>query len=427
MSSILTNMSAMTAVANLNATQKSLAETQSQISSGLKVSSAKDNAAYFSIATNMRTNIKNLSAVSDSLNLGSSVVSTATSAVSNINSVLQSISKALISASQPGTDLPSVNTNIKALVAQLGNTVASASFNNVNLIDGSNSTTPAVKFVAGVTGLGANTKVNTLTVDTTSTNFAGAQYVGGSNTLVDAALTADAANTTTQSANDTALANFKASVAAVGTATSGTAYDNLYGVGGTASAITGGYAGAFLGTTGASYTAGVGGTFGTFTSGSTAGDGTLSTLYGVGSTDTTTAANAAGGTAAAAATADAAAKADPTASKSYGILSSISQITLTNNTSAATIATYIKQVGAALTAANNAAETLGAASANIDLQSTYTSSLSDSLTTGVGSLVDADMNAASTRLNALQTQQQLGVQSLSVANQNSQLILKLFQ
>jgi flagellin len=59
-------------------------------------------------------------------------------------------------------------------------------------------------------------------------------------------------------------------------------------------------------------------------------------------------------------------------------------------------------------------------------QGTFTQTLSNSLTSGVGSLVDADMNQASTRLNALQTQQQLGIQSLSIANQNSQMILKLF-
>jgi len=58
---------------------------------------------------------------------------------------------------------------------------------------------------------------------------------------------------------------------------------------------------------------------------------------------------------------------------------------------------------------------------------TFNSALSDNYTTGTGALVDADMNQASTRLQALQTQQQLGVQSLSIANQSSQLILKLFQ
>jgi flagellin len=49
------------------------------------------------------------------------------------------------------------------------------------------------------------------------------------------------------------------------------------------------------------------------------------------------------------------------------------------------------------------------------------------LSNGVAALVDADMNQVSTRLQALQTQQQLGVQSLSIANQSSQMILKLFQ
>ena len=58
---------------------------------------------------------------------------------------------------------------------------------------------------------------------------------------------------------------------------------------------------------------------------------------------------------------------------------------------------------------------------------TYNSTLSDALTSGIGSLVDADMNVASTRLQALQTQQQLGLQALSMANQNGQSILKLFQ
>jgi len=46
---------------------------------------------------------------------------------------------------------------------------------------------------------------------------------------------------------------------------------------------------------------------------------------------------------------------------------------------------------------------------------------------GVGALVDADMNEESTRLQALQVQQQLGIQALSIANQNSQSILSLFR
>ena len=80
----------------------------------------------------------------------------------------------------------------------------------------------------------------------------------------------------------------------------------------------------------------------------------------------------------------------------------------------------------AIASVTSAGATLGATKTRIDSQSTFVSSLSDAITSGVGSLVDADMNVASTRLQALQTQQQLGIQSLSIANQNSQLILKLF-
>ena len=69
---------------------------------------------------------------------------------------------------------------------------------------------------------------------------------------------------------------------------------------------------------------------------------------------------------------------------------------------------------------------LGAPGAGKGTQAKFISTLSDNLTNGVSALVDADMNEASTRLQALQTQQQLGVQSLAIANQNSQMILKLF-
>jgi flagellin len=51
----------------------------------------------------------------------------------------------------------------------------------------------------------------------------------------------------------------------------------------------------------------------------------------------------------------------------------------------------------------------------------------DSVSRGVGQLVDADMNQESTRLSALQVQQQLGVQALSIANSSSQSILSLFR
>ena len=83
-------------------------------------------------------------------------------------------------------------------------------------------------------------------------------------------------------------------------------------------------------------------------------------------------------------------------------------------------------VNNALGAVTAYASALGSTQSRVTSQSTFLGNLSNALTTGVGSLIDANMNQASTRLQALQTQQQLGIQSLSIANQNTQLILKLF-
>ena len=75
----------------------------------------------------------------------------------------------------------------------------------------------------------------------------------------------------------------------------------------------------------------------------------------------------------------------------------------------------------------DAAAEFGSAQGRIEIQSDFVGKLTDSLKTGIGTLVDADMEEASARLQALQVQQQLGVQSLSIANQAPQSILSLFR
>ena len=82
---------------------------------------------------------------------------------------------------------------------------------------------------------------------------------------------------------------------------------------------------------------------------------------------------------------------------------------------------------ASLVAMREAASKLGAMKIRMDAQLSFTSKLQDALDRGVGQLVDADMNAESARLSALQVQQQLGIQALSIANSNAQNILSLFR
>ena len=92
-----------------------------------------------------------------------------------------------------------------------------------------------------------------------------------------------------------------------------------------------------------------------------------------------------------------------------------------------TIDAYIAQVTGAINTVSQSAANLGAIKNRISNNTEFVKSLMDSVDRGIGQLVDADMNAESTRLQALQTQQQLGVQALSIANQNSQSILSLFR
>lgn len=75
----------------------------------------------------------------------------------------------------------------------------------------------------------------------------------------------------------------------------------------------------------------------------------------------------------------------------------------------------------------DAAATLGALKTRVDLQASFAQTLMDSIEKGIGRLVDADMNEASTRLKALQTQQQLGIQSLQIANTSAESIMALFR
>ena len=87
----------------------------------------------------------------------------------------------------------------------------------------------------------------------------------------------------------------------------------------------------------------------------------------------------------------------------------------------------IATIQTSLTNVNSALAKLSAGAAKFSIQATFTQKLSDTLTTGIGNLVDANMAQESATLQSLQVKQQLGVQALSIANQAPQTILSLFQ
>ncbi|MNT67349.1 Flagellin [compost metagenome] len=88
---------------------------------------------------------------------------------------------------------------------------------------------------------------------------------------------------------------------------------------------------------------------------------------------------------------------------------------------------YLSGVDDMLQKVISGASTLGAVKTRIDMQQDFAQTLMDSIDKGIGRLVDADMNEASTRLKALQTQKQLAVQSLQIANANVENVMMLFR
>ena len=149
MSSIMTNSSALTALQSLSATNKNLETTQSRISTGFRVATATDNAAYWSIATTMRSDKSSLSVVQDTLGLGAGKVDTAYQAITKAITTIGEIKDKLVSAvGASASDKAKIQTEITALQAQLKMGADGATYSGSNLLSLNTTTGTAVAGVA---------------------------------------------------------------------------------------------------------------------------------------------------------------------------------------------------------------------------------------------------------------------------------------
>jgi flagellin len=392
--SILTNASALSALQSLNMTEQNLSITQNQVSSGLSVANASQNAAYWSIGQQLNSDSGIVTATNSALAQSQAVFDTATSAINSVLTTIASIQSAITEATNPGADINTINTQLKSLSAQLTDAIAGASFNGTNILNGS---TPgaSMSFVSGFDASATGGTVQTI-------GFTTQALTGGAGTTATTA-TGPSITDATQIANlVSGLANTGATAAAVyGT-------DQILqgtGAGG------GGAGDVALNSTMVTSVALDGTTTATTYSGLDANGAStaLSSAVSLGVSVTTTGSNAA-----------------------TGILTSgaydLTSLGTGNATqvSAGNAAAMLTATAAAFASVTSYSATIGATQDRMTAAATLNSALTTNYALGVSSLVDADMNVASTRLQALQTQQQLGIQSLSIANQNSQLILKLF-
>jgi len=311
MSSLNTNVAAMTALLTLTQTNNALTEVQSRISTGYRVADAADNAAYWSIATTMRSDNAAMSTVQDALGLGSAMVDVAYTGVNSSIKVVDQIKSKLVAARQPGVDRGKIQSEIRELQSQLRGIADSATFSGENWlsVDSGDPGYNATKsIVSSFSRSGGAVEIGVITIDLANTKLFDAADQSG---ILDTEYT-----TTNGGVN--------------------------YSVAGLADGF------------------------------------------------------------------------------------DISALTDSPN-DLADLEEIIAVVDGSISLMTDAATSLGAAKARIGIQQDFVKSLMDAVDRGVGQLVDADMNEESTKLQALQVKQQLGVQALSIANTSSQSILQLFQ
>ncbi|KKX23681.1 flagellin [Rhizobium sp. LC145] len=334
MTSILTNAAAMAALQTLRAIDRNMETTQARVSSGLRVETAADNAAYWSIATTMRSDNSALSTVQDALGLGAAKVDTAYAAMESAIETVTEIKTKLVAAYGVGANRGKIQEEIAQLQEQLKSIAESATFSGENWLQDKISI-PATPPATGVIEAPVIKQVV-------------------------ASFTRTATGEVTVQTVDYSL-------------DSKTVLFDLSG-------------------------------------------GKLGIL-------------------------DKEAKLTPTSTATLGFsvftldITKLSNVATTMNgeqagsapTDEAVLDMMARFVDGQLLAMTSAASSLGSIQSRIDLQEDFIASLIDVIDKGVGRLVDADMNEESTRLKALQTQQQLGIQSLSIANTNAENILQLFR
>jgi len=283
--SVHTNKPALIALQNLNKTNDQIGEVQNHINTGLKIATAQDNAAVWSIAQNQRADIGALGAVKMSLDRANSIAEVSMTAGVTISDLLVQLKEKVVAAMDTSIDTASrtaLDSEFKSILRQIGQVTDNAAFDGANLLNGLNgSGATSIQFLA---------------------NASASSYI-------------------TLSTQDMSLAG-------------------------------------------------------------TAGPGAGSII-------------------------------------TMSIGSSLDTVTISS--------AVLTQLNASIQNVNQALGNLGSQAKQITSHSDFVGKLTDTLQSGVGNLVDADLAKESASLQALQVQQQLGAQALSIANQSPQMILQLFK
>lgn len=398
MPSITFNSSATVALQNLRTVNKSLATVQQQISTGKKISNAKDNASIFAISTVIKSDVEGFKKISDSLNLGSSTVAVARGASEQVTNLLTTVKGLIVQAQESNVDRVKIQTDIGQLRDQINSIVGAAQFNGLNLVSGSGST----DFLASLDrDSNGNVTASYITVARQNLETAAGTAVAG----LGAATSGVNAGGTSAAALIADTNSFQLDVDHTATFTAGDVYElKVDGRKFEYVVQTGDdYNDVGQGLTNLVNAAGLTGVAATFTAGSASADAGISISNTSGSTKAIEA-NASDGTG--------------------GGLASLANLDVSTQAGAQSALAAIEGL---IQTAVDASAAFGSAQKRVDIQNDFVTDLTDALNAGISALTDADLEEASARLQSLQVQQQLGIQALSIANQAPQSILALFR
>ncbi|MBI1340211.1 hypothetical protein GC169_08400 [bacterium] len=401
MLSVNSNYGASIALQSLSATNKELAQVQNRITTGFKVSSARDNGAVFAIAEGQRTRLTSISAVRDGLDRANSAIDVAISAGTAIGDILKEMKTKAVAAQAEDLSTEqrsALQADYDALRSQVDQVANSAQFNGLNLVAAGGSNLNVVTSdlttgstgrqitSAGVTGLvpGLSSRLSTAVGyagdETVTFNLNGSgigtvaitatttvqQYIDQVSTQTGGRVTASynqSSGVFTYRAAEAVVTSNELTITATNVAAGNET--NFLGVGGTAGAVTGGTVTTTI--TNRDFTVG--------------GAGALATV-----------------------------------SAAASVLNSAGSATA-----------VVGGIDTAITALNSQLASMGSQAKALDVQTKFLGALRDTVEQGVSNLVDADLAKESARLQSLQIKQQLGAQALSIANSTPQIVLSFFR
>ncbi len=379
--SVNTNSNAMAALRSLSNTQNNLTSIQAQIQSGLKIGSATDDPSTFVIAQGMRGDVGALKAVQEGLNFGTATINMGLAAATQVSDQLTDMQAKITQAQNDGLDVTILQAEADEMVSQITTIVSSAEFNGINLLDNGGTTSG----MTVLTGLGGATlSIAEQNATTAGLGIAGLDLSSEKTTLtLDNSLSISSGDTLTFAfGGETHIFEFYEGATALasspdeanGTFVHGVQIDTAAEsfqemIGNLASAMR----------TEAGLTVNIG------------EDGVVD-VVAAGQTITTT----------------------------NGVSGGVTEADGVGGGGIAAVDAAKAAIGTILT-------TLGTSANRLESQAEFTQVLTDKIEEGLGILVDANLAEVSAKLQSEQTKEQLGIQSLSIANAASQSILGLFR